>query len=394
MCPGNENVLMKVLKTCCYIGGFISFLVALVIAYQELPKTLALAKISPLSNTFALVPQRKPEAPTEPCGYGQIEDMEAQSCTYAKAAVHTDEVSYAVPKKTSEIVDDLRAKRLKEAKEKLEPLVLQGHPLALSLLGNIYEHGQFFGKNLEKAKELFEFAIKQDSAEAKTIYAQFLLRNFRGDKTLMKKAEALLIKASDEGDPDALEHLARMFWSEDPKRALPFTIKAAEAGLSESQRVLGLSYLEGDLVPQDKHLGFKWLEKAALNEDPSAMLSLAKCYLNGIGTDKDITTGLTWAWISATLKEPNAPMLVGYSLYHGIHGIKDEINGLMWLKVANEHITDKQDPRLIQHYKELIEQAPEWLNKATARMALKCFKEGQCGEPGWNTNDLDANTSL
>ena len=375
--------LKLVLKTCCYLGGFVSFVVSAVVAYQELPKRLFKE------------PTVAPKLITSgPCDYGQIEDMKSSSCSYPNVSIDTQEVSDAVLTKTSEIVDDLKAKRLKEAKQKLESLVLQGHPLALSLLGNIYEYGQFFGKNLSKATEVFEVAISSGSSKAKRIYANFLIRNFSKDQRKMKRAETLLREASQEGDADALEQLAKMLLVQDPQRALPFMIKAAEADMPESQRALGLAYIEGDFLPKDNERGFKWLERAALNNDPAAMMSVATCYLDGIGTEKDIKTGLTWAWISASLKEPKAALVVGYGVYHGVYGIKDEINGMMWLKVAGEHLADKQHPEFIKDYKRILRESPDWLNKATAKMALKCFKEGQCGQPGWNTKNLDTNTSI
>jgi len=113
--------LKLVLKTCCYLGGFVSFVLSAAIAYQELPKRLFKE------------PTVAPKLITSgPCDYGQIEDMKSSSCSYPQVSVDTEEVSDAVLTKTSEIVDDLKAKRLKEAKQARTPFAPRSSPSLVS----------------------------------------------------------------------------------------------------------------------------------------------------------------------------------------------------------------------------------------------------------------------
>ena len=61
----------------------------------------------------------------------------------------------------------------------------------------------------------------------------------------------------------------------DQEIGLEWTIKAAEAGLTESQRVLGQIYFLGAGVDQNYGLAFHYLNKSAQKGDAASMTVLA-----------------------------------------------------------------------------------------------------------------------
>jgi len=69
---------------------------------------------------------------------------------------------------------------------------------------------------------------------------------------------------------------------------------AAEDDDRYAQRIVGHCYLEGDVIDKDPRRGFKWLEKAAMQEYGAAQLDIARCYKDGRGTNVDADKAQTW----------------------------------------------------------------------------------------------------
>lgn len=92
-----------------------------------------------------------------------------------------------------------------------------------------------------------------------------------------------------------------------PRTAMPESSAAGIPKSDEAQKNrnadaswnLGLSYLNGDGVPQDERRAAGLLKKAANLGNPRAQAALSDLYLRGIGVQRDYVRAYTWASIAA-----------------------------------------------------------------------------------------------
>jgi hypothetical protein len=92
-----------------------------------------------------------------------------------------------------------------------------------------------------------------------------------------------------------------------PRTAMPKSSAGVVANSDEADKSpdadaswnLGLSYLKGDGVPQDKRRAAELLKKAANLGNPRAQAALSDLYLRGIGVQRDYVRAYTWASIAA-----------------------------------------------------------------------------------------------
>ena len=71
--------------------------------------------------------------------------------------------------------------------------------------------------------------------------------------------------------------------------------KAADAGHSEAQYIMGLLYIEGKKVLQNYDLGIEWLTRAAMQGHKDAQFKLAAIYHQGEIVPKDEQKAVYWA---------------------------------------------------------------------------------------------------
>lgn len=86
--------------------------------------------------------------------------------------------------------------------------------------------------------------------------------------------------------------------STDPATA---TLEAAQAGDAEAQYMLARQYERGDGVPADDFEAVRWLQRAAAQDHPGAMLDLGWMLANGYGTAKDPEMAFLWFARAAAL---------------------------------------------------------------------------------------------
>ncbi len=77
---------------------------------------------------------------------------------------------------------------------------------------------------------------------------------------------------------------------------------AAEKGLPDAQRLLGVMYLEGDGIAANESEAVKWFRKAAELGDAIAQLNLGICLIEGHGIQKNEAEGITWLYSAAQQK--------------------------------------------------------------------------------------------
>jgi TPR repeat protein len=80
----------------------------------------------------------------------------------------------------------------------------------------------------------------------------------------------------------------------DYERAVRLFTQAAEQGEVNSQRNLGLMYMQGKEAPQDYDKAAYWLRKAAEQGNADAQYRLSSLYNDGLGVPEDIEQALYW----------------------------------------------------------------------------------------------------
>ncbi len=132
--------------------------------------------------------------------------------------------------------------RWQKAFQLLSPVAVNGNPIAQTLLGLMYFHGNGTDENEELAFELFSTAADQGYAEA-----QYHL----GNMYIYGHA-----KIDPETDPDTT--------------AAKWIIRAATQGYSDAEYTLGLLLLAGTGVIQNPEEAEIWIRRAADSGHPQA----------------------------------------------------------------------------------------------------------------------------
>lgn len=158
------------------------------------------------------------------------------------------------------------------------------------------------------------------------------------------------------GDKIAKVELAKLYFGgmavggqiilgKDVKKSLKLTIELAEAGNEESQWNLGYFYLKGAykqledgtkevLLKQDFAEAAKWLQKAAEQNYPSAMLILGDLYEKGKGVPKDYKKAMQWFEKAAALGDGQACLAIGEAYFEGRGKVvpMDRVKGVDWFR--------------------------------------------------------------
>jgi TPR repeat protein len=79
-------------------------------------------------------------------------------------------------------------------------------------------------------------------------------------------------------------------------------IQKASDGDAESQRLLGLMFLDGGEFPRDVNEGFRLLMLAPRQGDPTSMCDVGFCYHTGQGVPFDPSRADDYSQISRTIK--------------------------------------------------------------------------------------------
>ena len=235
--------------------------------------------------------------------------------------------------------------------EKLKGLALAGHLQSAATLGILYLHsrGANLPKDYEKALHYLRIAANGGYLEGQKILSQILLSQ-KGPLDNQKEGEKWLKQAADQEDPESLFILAiRLELSDDPTKykeeILDYYTRSAKKKFPSALYILGLTYIEGNIVTKDEERGYSLIEEAAdkgLNKakllfgrhlatrkdfqaqkrgvaylasiakhDPEAMTMLGYCYREGIGVTEDGAKAAEWFAKAANQKDPHALEVMG-----------------------------------------------------------------------------------
>lgn len=111
----------------------------------------------------------------------------------------------------------------------------------------------------------------------------------------------------------------------------------AEQGQADAQYALGVTYEQGEGVPQDDTLAVSWYRKAAEQGDASGQRALGFMYFNGRGVPQDHAAALNWYRKAAEQGEAEAQNAIGHMYSEGLGGVsQDYAAALSWYRKAAE----------------------------------------------------------
>ncbi len=110
--------------------------------------------------------------------------------------------------------------------------------------------------------------------------------------------------------------------------------QAAMDGDAQAQCYLGVSFQNGQGVPQDYNDAVKWFRRAAEQNDPVAQCYLGVCYMTGAGVPQEYTEAARWLREAAEQGDPAAQFNLGL-LYETGQGLpQNYAEAIKWYREA------------------------------------------------------------
>ena len=221
---------------------------------------------------------------------------------------------------------------------------------ALAKVGSLADGGDpraqtFMALKLFKENDLPGALSLADKAAAAgyppAMTAKARLLRAKGDKNFL----ALLIKAAEMGDPEAMAEygfiLATTSRGAQSGKGLDMLERAARRGVLEGQVKLGRIYLQGRLVPRDEERAYDLFRTAASKGSVEAKYFQAVCLSRGLGCKADPARAAALAKEAAEAGDSYGQLLYGTFLRDGTGVTQDSSAALNYFdlsaKQGNEH---------------------------------------------------------
>lgn len=111
--------------------------------------------------------------------------------------------------------------------------------------------------------------------------------------------------------------------SGDYQRAYAILRPLAEAGDSESQKILGIMYDYGHGVKADAEQALAWFKRSAEQGQPAVQYQVGAKYFRGDGVEKDYAEAAKWWELAANGGQVDAQFNLGLMYYRGLHTAPD-----------------------------------------------------------------------
>ena len=200
---------------------------------------------------------------------------------------------------------------LEQARAYADSAIELGNMAGKYILAEISEQ-EYFGDAEELYKAGFK-VIKEKVEQGDLHYSNVLGYAYRfgiGTEENIKQAIKVFTPSAEQGNAMSLGHLSEIYLEQDKiEKAKPLMLKAAEKNNSKAQ--LNLSFIDDDT---EKSL--YWLNKAAENNEISAIMNLAYYY-----HDKDIKKAASYYQKAADLDDDQAVVELSY-LYENGEGVE------------------------------------------------------------------------
>lgn len=200
---------------------------------------------------------------------------------------------------------------LEQARAYADSAIELGNMAGKYILAEISEQ-EYLGDSEELYKAGFK-VIKEKVEQGDLHYSNVLGYAYRfgvGTEENIKQAIKVFTPSAEQGNAMSLGHLSEIYLEQDKiEKAKPLMLKAAEKNNSKAQ--LNLSFIDDDT---EKSL--YWLNKAAENNEISAIMNLAYYY-----HDKDIKKAASYYQKAADLDDDQAVVELSY-LYENGEGVE------------------------------------------------------------------------
>lgn len=200
---------------------------------------------------------------------------------------------------------------LEQARAYADSAIELGNMAGKYILAEISEQ-EYFGDAEELYKAGFK-ALKEKVEQGDLHYSNVLGYAYRfgiGTKKDIEQAIKVFTPSAEQGNAMSLGHLSELYLEQDKiEKAKPLMLKAAEKNNSKAQ--LNLSFIDDDT---EKPL--YWLNRAAENNEISAIMNLAYYY-----HDKDIKKAASYYQKAADLDDDQAVVELSY-LYENGEGVE------------------------------------------------------------------------
>lgn len=200
---------------------------------------------------------------------------------------------------------------LEQARAYADSAIELGNMAGKYILAEISEQ-EYFGDTEELYKAGFK-ALKEKVEQGDLHYSNVLGYAYRfgiGTEENIKQAIKVFTPSAEQGNAMSLGHLSELYLEQDKiEKAKPLMLKAAEKNNSKAQ--LNLSFIDDDT---EKSL--YWLNRAAENNEISAIMNLAYYY-----HDKDIKKAASYYQKAADLDDDQAVVELSY-LYENGEGVE------------------------------------------------------------------------
>ena len=208
-------------------------------------------------------------------------------------------------------MNEVESGDLEQARVYADSAIELGNMAGKYILAEISEQ-EYLGDSEELYKAGFK-ALKEKVEQGDLHYSNVLGYAYRfgiGTEENIKQAIKVFTPSAEQGNAMSLGHLSELYLEQDKiEKAKPLMLKAAEKNNSKAQ--LNLSFIDDDT---EKSL--YWLNRAAENNEISAIMNLAYYY-----HDKDIKKAASYYQKAADLDDDQAVVELSY-LYENGEGVE------------------------------------------------------------------------
>lgn len=224
-----------------------------------------------------------------------------------------------------------------------------GHPLGHCLMGLLREQdGKWFPRDEEEAKQDYVEAVRlgllRDAENGGPVWWTALaqvLEQGKGVAADPKTAVMWYRKAAEAGYVDGMNGLANCYdtgagVAEDDAIAVSWYRKSAESGNSRGMAMLGAAYSFGAGVPKDPSEAVKWYRKAAELGEGEAQVRLGEAYSEGEGVPKDLAEAIKWYQKAADQEHAEGQLLLGTAYEFGDGVAENPSMAAKWYRKASD----------------------------------------------------------
>ncbi|MBL0942123.1 MAG: SEL1-like repeat protein, partial [Alphaproteobacteria bacterium] len=242
--------------------------------------------------------------------------------------------------------------RSKEGADYILKATTQDYADAFYEIGKLYEAGDYFNKNEDKALDLYyKAALRNNNEAALRIYAIAGFGRSEGNKVAQyfmgklkyiqgKKDEAIpyFEKSAKQGYLPASEEVGILYFKEkkSPLGVKRFLEGPSSMGSARANYYLGKLYAQGGRgIPQDNRKAIEFYKKAANQGFARALYVLGLCYHHGyLGTFPNPVQAFNYYKLAADQSHKKAYVNVGFCYSTGTGITQDHNQAFFWFKRA------------------------------------------------------------